>query len=390
MSLFDAPVEFAPTPEAARERLARVDPAAYARTRNALDGAVSALSPYITHGLLSLPEVMAGLRQRIGPDHKFVFELAWREYFHHVWRHEGEAIFSSLHAGPLPDHAYARELPADLREARTGIPAIDAAVRRLYATGWLHNHARMWLASYVVHDRRVHWRAGADWLYGHLLDGDLASNHLSWQWVAGTGSHRPYLFNADNVARHAGAHLPEFDSRGTAIDAPYAAREAVARGAAPLPPGPPGAAGVAEPALCAMPPTGLAARFTPPDPAAVAGRDVWLLHPWQLADPPAGALAVAVWDPAFHARWPWSERRWRFALGRLAEIGTLCWQGPAEALVAALSAARSVAGVHNPHLPRAFEALPLAPPARLHAEPRRRCHSFSAFWRSVGKPEARA
>ncbi|MGC8035725.1 FAD-binding domain-containing protein, partial [Salmonella enterica] len=74
------------------------------------------------------------------------------------------------------------------------------------------NHARMWLASYVVHLRKVHWRAGADWMVGHLLDGDLASNHLSWQWVAGTGSHKPYLFNAENVAKYAPA---EWHSPGT-------------------------------------------------------------------------------------------------------------------------------------------------------------------------------
>jgi deoxyribodipyrimidine photo-lyase len=78
----------------------------------------------------------------------------------------------------------------------------------------------MWLASYVVHVRKVHWRCGADWLYGHLLDGDLASNHLSWQWVAGTGSSKPYLFNADNVARYASApwHSPH-----TVLDTSYEA-----------------------------------------------------------------------------------------------------------------------------------------------------------------------
>ncbi|MFX7866419.1 FAD-binding domain-containing protein, partial [Acinetobacter baumannii] len=81
--------------------------------------------------------------------------------------------------------AYAAEVPLDVREGRTGVPVVDEAVRVLYRTGLLHNHARMWLASYLVHLRKLHWRAGADWLYGHLLDGDLASNHLSWQWVAG-------------------------------------------------------------------------------------------------------------------------------------------------------------------------------------------------------------
>ena len=108
-------------------------------------------------------------------------------------------------------------------------------MRGLYATGMLHNHARMWLASYVVHVRKVHWRAGADWLYGHLLDGDLASNHLSWQWVAGTGSAKPYLFNAENVARFAPA---AWHSPGSVIDTSYEALDAWARSPAAPPAAP--------------------------------------------------------------------------------------------------------------------------------------------------------
>ena len=196
---------FAPTMTAAHAALAAVRPGEYARTRNSLDGAATKLSPYITHGFLTLPEVLAAVtaREPLEVQHLFVFELGWREYFQHVWQHRGDAIFQSLHPGVLPDAAYAVDLPADLLNACTGVPAIDAAVRTLYATGYLHNHARMWLASYAVHIRKLHWRAGADWLYGHLLDGDLASNHLSWQWVAGTGSSKPYLCNAANVARFA-------------------------------------------------------------------------------------------------------------------------------------------------------------------------------------------
>jgi hypothetical protein len=81
--------------------------------------------------------------------------------FRHVWPDRGNGIFSSLHAGPLPDEAYARTLPADITRAATGIPAIDSAVRELYATGTLHNHARLWRASYVVPWRKVHWRKPA-------------------------------------------------------------------------------------------------------------------------------------------------------------------------------------------------------------------------------------
>ena len=194
------PDPFPPTLGAARARIAAVRPSEYARTRNAIDGAVTRLSPYVTHGFVSLPEVLAGVaaRHRVDPQHKLVFELGWREWFRHVWTHEGDGLLESLHEGPLPDRAYARELPDDVRRARTGVPVVDQAVRALYATGYLHNHARMWLASYLVHLRKVHWRAGADWMLGHLLDGDLASNHLSWQWVAGSGADAAPYFRVFN------------------------------------------------------------------------------------------------------------------------------------------------------------------------------------------------
>ena len=184
---------FSPTLSEAHARIAAVRPGDYARTRNSLDGAVTGLSRYIANGFVDLVDVASGVAAKHGldPQHRFMFELGWRGFFRHVWESRGDTIFESIHAGPLPDDAYFSELPADIREGRTGVPVIDASVRMLYDTGYLHNHARMWLASYVIHLRRVHWRAGADWLYAHLLDGDLASNHLSWQWVAGPSAASP-------------------------------------------------------------------------------------------------------------------------------------------------------------------------------------------------------
>jgi len=376
---------FAPTLAATHARIGAVRPAAYARTRNALDGAVTGLSPYITHGLVTLTDVLAGVcaRQALQVQHKFVFELGWRAYFRHVWQHRGEGILHSLHEGQLPDHAYAGELPVDIRHACTGVPVVDEAVRTLYATGMLHNHARMWLASYVVHVRKVHWRAGADWLYGHLLDGDLASNHLSWQWVAGTASRKPYLFNADNVARYAPKH---WHSPGSVIDTSYEALDSMARRkdlqASRAAPVHTGAEGRAEPALRSEPPGN--AQASAPDPSLVKGRDVWLIHPWSLGPPPGlppDTLLLGLFVSDFHRAWPWDERRWRFVDTRMAELTPQRWYGDAAAIGAALAGAGRVRCLDDPHLAQRLarwaecQAAPsLFPPVA------QRCDSFSQWW----------
>lgn len=387
-------MEFEPTLAAAHARIAAVRPAAYARTRNALDGAVSGLSPYLTHGFVTLPEVLAGVvaHHPIEAQHKFVFELGWRAYFRHVWKHRGDGILQTLREGPLPEAAYARELPDDIRCAATGVPVVDQAVRTLYATGMLHNHARMWLASYVVHVRKVHWRAGADWLVAHLLDGDLASNHLSWQWVAGTGSSKPYLFNAENVARYAPA---PWHSPGSVIDMSYEALDLLARERRPAglarSEGVRGitddAAATAEPECLSEPPAALGCQA--PDAAQVAGRDVWLVHPWSLGALPASisasasadTLIVGLFVSDFHRAWPWSTRRWQFVGTRMAEIAAPLWHGDATAIGAALQGARSLRCIDDPHLApwlsrwAECEAVPmLFPPVD------RRCDSFSQWW----------
>ena len=375
---------FPPTRSAALARIAAVDTEAYARTRNAIDGAVSRLSPYLTHGLVTLPEVLAGVAvgQLLPVQHKFVYELGWREYFRHVWAHRGDGILQSLHAGPLPDDAYSRELPDDVRGAATGIPVIDEAVRELAATGWLHNHARMWLSSYLVHGRKLHWRTGADWMLGQLLDGDRASNHLGWQWVAGTGSTKPYLFNADNVARHAPR---SWHSRGSAIDLGYDALEALARSRRSLPAGR-GAATLAPPALLDAPPP--EAGFSAPLAEAVIGRDVWLVHPWSLrpppADLPAGTVVIGLALPEWHQAWPWSLARWQFVAGAMATLTRERWHAGRAAVASVLSQARSVQAQSDPHAEPALSTLARTRPApRLFGEAEGLCPSFSSWWRQV-------
>jgi len=358
---------FEPTLAAARARLDALRPEAYARTRNHLEGAVTRLSPYLTHGYLSLAQVLHTVCERhaLGLEHKFVQELGWRAFFHHAWRHRGEGIFASLHAGPLPDHAYAPELPQDIRRGATGVPVIDHAVRTLYATGWLHNHARMWLASYVVHLRKVHWRAGADWLYAHLLDGDLASNHLSWQWIAGTGSHKPYLFNAENVARYAPAawHSPR-----SVIDTSYERLDTIARSDHDVG----GGRGepVDEPALHHAPPAACGVSDAP------LPRGAWLAHPWALGEPPAGVSVAGVFFAGFHRRWAWSERRWRFVTERLRELGAT----PHWVETVGNSVGRSLA---DPHATPWLGGVDLISAPAAFEEPKRVCGSFTQYWRGV-------
>ena len=192
--------------DAAEKTLSRIDPRRYTKSRNHLKGAVTGLSPYIRHGVLSLAEVRDAVFQRIrsrDEGSKLINELGWRDFWQRMWRDLGDGIYDSreeLKTGHDPS-SYARELPEDIRSGRTGLACMDGFQNELTTRGWLHNHARMWMAAYVVHWRKVHWKAGADWFLEHLLDGDPSSNHLSWQWVASSFSHKPYFFNKGNLER---------------------------------------------------------------------------------------------------------------------------------------------------------------------------------------------
>ena len=393
--------EFAPGADAAAARLKNIDPARYGRTRNALDGAVTGLSPYLTHGILGLKDAAASVNQRhpLGFDDKLVFEFAWREFFQHVWggaAHGGDAILDDMH-GSLPSPgAYAGQVPQDIREGRTGVPAIDAAVRVLYATGYLHNHARMWLASYVVHLRKVHWRAGADWLYGHLIDGDLASNHLSWQWVAGTFSSKPYLFNADNVAKFAPASAREaWASPGTVIDQSYEALDAMARSRSAARPEGGQHAGVTEPALQST----ISASLMPPAhveraEAAIesisnrADKAVELIHPWNLSQRSGSAsddaLRLGIIHLPAHAAWPWSERRWRFVLETMQQVTDAIWIGDLRQLDLSGASRISAEATQFPGYREALaSSAVLTQPPRLFPEPAMACRSFTKFYGRV-------
>ena len=196
---------------AAERQLNGMDVKRYGRSRNHLNGSVTRLSPYIRHGILTLAEVRDAVFSQLkqtnqGRDEggKLINELGWRDFWQRMWLDLGDRIHDDQeeHKTGYAANEYQQDLPDDIREGRTQLSCMDAFRNELVTHGWLHNHARMWMAAYLVHWRRVHWRAGAEWFLEHLLDGDPASNHLSWQWVASCFSHKPYFFNRQNLERY--------------------------------------------------------------------------------------------------------------------------------------------------------------------------------------------
>lgn len=384
-----APAHFPASRLSALRRALSARPQAYAVTRNHVGGTVTALSPYVTHGFLPDDELFALWRGRFGLtlDDALLRQLAWRGFFHHVRRRHGDAILHDLHpAAHAASVRYRRELPHDLLTASTGVRVIDESVRQLYATGWLHNHQRLWLASYCVHLRKLHWRTGADWMYGHLLDGDLASNHLSWQWVAGTFSSKPYLFNAANVARFA----PHLASAGGALDTDYEELARIAATDSDFASAKPGAAGVEAPRLLARPPQRLAvadfARLT-------RARRVALLHPWDLARRPQADCVLGVVLLPFHARFPWSARRWEFVIARMQQLCDAIWVGRPAHLPMLLDGCIEASATLPPEddYAAALGGLPLQlePPQAWLPEPETAMPSFSAWlrWMRKARPD---
>lgn len=131
-----------------------------------------------------------------------VQQLAWRDYFQNVWKVEKDGIFSDLKQPQ--ENVESNGIPTTILKGETGIQILDEAVKTLYETGYLHNHLRMYLASVCCNIAHCHWSEPAKWLYSNLLDGDLASNHLSWQWVAGSFSKKKYFANQDNLNKYFG------------------------------------------------------------------------------------------------------------------------------------------------------------------------------------------
>ncbi len=168
---------------------------------------VSGLSPYIRHRMLTEGEVIAAVLAHHTPSaaEKFIQEVCWRTYWK-GWLEFRPAVWHRY----LNDLAHLSRSAAYTRatEGRTGIACFDAWVAELLETGTLHNHARMWFASIWCHTLGLPWQLGAEFFLTHLLDGDPASNTLSWRWVVGLQTAgKTYLARPDNITTYTGGRF---------------------------------------------------------------------------------------------------------------------------------------------------------------------------------------
>ena len=162
----------------------------------------SSLSPYLKHGQISPNKILSLLRKlnpRSWKNSQFIAEIGWREFATHLLFHYPKTINN-----PLRDEF--QNFPWQFNESDydnwtkglTGYPFVDAGMRQLWQTGWMHNRVRMVVASFLVKHLLIDWRRGAQWFWDTLFDADLASNTLGWQWVAGCGADAAPYFRIFN------------------------------------------------------------------------------------------------------------------------------------------------------------------------------------------------
>ncbi|HEX5220887.1 MAG TPA: deoxyribodipyrimidine photo-lyase [Verrucomicrobiae bacterium] len=191
----------------------------YSQGRNRPDlTGTSRLSPHLHFGEISPRQIWHAVRKRGESkrikgwrDSQFVSELGWREFAHHLLYY-----FPDTPTEPLRENFRRfpwRKDPAFLecwQKGRTGYPIVDAGMRELWATGWMHNRVRMIVASFLVKDLLLSWREGAAWFWDTLVDADLAQNTLGWQWTAGCGADAAPYFRVFNPVSQG----EKFDAKG--------------------------------------------------------------------------------------------------------------------------------------------------------------------------------
>ncbi|MEZ5218029.1 MAG: deoxyribodipyrimidine photo-lyase [Ilumatobacteraceae bacterium] len=183
------------------------------RNQPGVDG-TSRMSTYLRWGVVHPRQLLAELGSSKAHD-TFRSELAWREFYADVLFHRPQTAWSNLQskmdAMPIDTDRDAKERFAVWCRGETGYPIVDAGIRQLLATGWVHNRVRMILASFLVKDLHLPWWWGARFFMQHLVDGDLASNNHGWQWTAGTGTDAAPYFRIFNPI----GQSKKFDPDGT-------------------------------------------------------------------------------------------------------------------------------------------------------------------------------
>ncbi|MGA1361694.1 MAG: cryptochrome/photolyase family protein [Ilumatobacteraceae bacterium] len=170
------------------------------RNNPAIDG-TSMMSPFLKFGVVHPRQLLARLDASPGAEH-FRSEIAWREFYADVLFHQPRTTWENLQpkmdAMRLDTDAAAQERFAAFCRGETGYPIVDAGVRQMLATGWMHNRVRMIVASFLVKDLHLPWQWGARFFMEHLVDADIASNNHGWQWTAGTGTDAAPYFRVFN------------------------------------------------------------------------------------------------------------------------------------------------------------------------------------------------
>ena len=208
------------TVDDAQERLMNF---VHGRMKNYTDGrdilahlGTSQLSPYLRHGLVSVRECIR-VAYEAGHGEKWISELGWREFYASVLYHFPEVVtqeFNPKYRGTLP-WSYDKKYTEAFQQGLTGYPVVDAAVRELTTTGFMHNRARMIVASFVTKDLFLDWRIGEEFFAQYLMDYELASNNGGWQWGASTGVDASPYFRVFNPVLQS----RKFDPKGTYIRA---------------------------------------------------------------------------------------------------------------------------------------------------------------------------
>jgi deoxyribodipyrimidine photo-lyase len=186
--------------------------------------ATSSLSPHLHFGEISPRQIVARAQAQAtsddapgtlaGSEH-FAREIGWREFAHHLLFHYPKTPEEPMYAGKFGRFPW-RERGESINDfeawqrGQTGIPIVDAGMRQLWATGWMHNRVRMIVASLLTKNLLVNWQEGARWFWDTLVDANLASNTLGWQWFAGCGADAAPYYRIFNPALQSA----KFDPRG--------------------------------------------------------------------------------------------------------------------------------------------------------------------------------